>query len=757
MLKNYKIIDSLGVFNEAKQHILDSELIAFDTETTGLNTRKDKVIGYSFSGSEGVGYYLPLYEWKDEELKSIDSLSDENLLLMLLTKKLIMHNASFDCRMIKSNFDIDLVPSLYCDTILLKHAVDEERPFGLKDIAKKIQDKIGLDVEKSANEEQIDMLESIKANGGSVTKDCYELYKADMRKIGIYACADTDLTLRIFNYYSKILKIEGLEKFFYVDETMPLLKEVTIPMESGGIPVDVKALETAKIDIESDIEKLEEQIQKAIQPNLAKFEEWYLNYKFPPRRSGEFAQALARVKNLNLPLTDSGRFSLSKSSLEHLDSKCPYRDFLLGGDYLSDEDVELCQRDMFSNTGEKYMFMLSSKHHLKKLFFEILGEEPISRTKKGNPQVDNLFLTINKDKYEWVGLLLDYNKLCKIRDSYINRFLDKHEEGMFYPSFFQHRTISGRYGGDLMQLSRPYDKKDLDEGKVSEVVYKYTNMIRKFFISGKGFLFCDADYESLEPHVFAHVSGDQKLKDIFIKGHDFYSTIAIDTESLQNVSADKKASNYLGVVNSSRRQNAKPYALGIPYGMEDYALHKKLEIPQEEARRLISNYLNAYPELAKWMDRSNQQCKDYGLVKTEAGRIRHMPTAKKIWYAHGSIILDSLKLWKKYHENPKKYEQMKYLRKQMVNYLNNAKNFQIQSLAASITNRSAIAIAREIKRQGLNAYLCANVHDQLIVRVSEIDVDKVAGFMEFLMCNSYTISIPLKAPVAIGDNFYDTH
>jgi len=545
--KHYVIIETENHMKEARQHILDSEFVAYDTETTGLNVRKNEVIGFSFSGSEGVGYYLPLKYWSENELKDFSHLNKERtreLMLLLITKKLIMHNASFDVRITKSSLGFDLLDALYCDTILLKHAVDEERPFGLKDIAKKIQTQIGLDVGKAANEEQVDMINSIKENGGSVTKDSYELFKADRRKIGIYACADTDLTLRVFNYYSKLVTSEGLDKFFYEDETMPLLKHVTIPMESGGVPLDVEAIKEAKINIEEDILLLEEKIQLGIKPHLKKFESWYLNYKFPPKRSGEFAQGLAKLKNLDLPLTSSGRFSVSQSNLEKLPPS-PCKDYLMGGSFLTDDVVEEVQRWMFEQTGENYMFMLSSKHHLKKLFFETLNEKPISKTKKGNPQVDALFLSTIKDKYDWMPLLMDYNKLCKIRDSYLTRFLDKEEDGMFYPSFFQHRTISGRYGGDLMQLPRP-----LEAGQESEVVVKYTNMIRKFFISGDGYKFVDADYESLEPHVFAHVSGDKGLKDIFLKGHDFYSTIAIDTEGLEGVSADKKADNYLGKVDS---------------------------------------------------------------------------------------------------------------------------------------------------------------------------------------------------------------
>jgi DNA polymerase I-like protein with 3'-5' exonuclease and polymerase domains len=754
MNKNYSIIKTDTEFNEALNHLESVEYVAYDTETTGLNVRKDKVIGLAFTGSEGVGYYLPVYYWNSDELKVYSDNSESwsrSILEVLLDKKLIMHNASFDCRITKSNYNVDLLSALHCDTILLKHTVDEERPFGLKDIAKKIQTQIGLDVEKTANKEQVEMIESIKANGGSVTKDKYELYKADMEKIGIYACADVDLTLRVFSYYSRILEAEKLENFFYKDEVMPLLKHVTIPMEERGVPVDVESLVLAKEEIVNDIEKLEGEIQDKIKPLLPEFEKWYLWLKFPPRRSGSFAQALAEHVKLDLPRTSSGRFSLAESSLEALEPS-PYRDFLLGGDYLDEDLVRQVQLNMFEQADEKHMFNLASKHHLKKLFFEILEEKPISKTDKGNPQVDHLFLQSIKDKYDWMPLLLDYNKLNKLKGSYIDRILEEQEDGVFYPRFNQHRTISGRYGSDIQQLPRP-----MEEGEGSDLVRKHNNKIRKFFISGDGYAFVDADYVSLEPHVFAHVSGDEGLRDIFRSDRDFYSTIAIATESLEGVSADKKADNYLGKVNKPLRQKAKAYALGIPYGLESFKLSKTLDISQDEAQRLIDNYLNAYPKLKAWMDRSNELCITVGKVQSEAGRVRHMSTAKKIWYAHGEDILDSLKLWKKYNDAPKKYASMKYLRRQMKNYLNNAKNFQIQSLAASITNRACIAIARELKRKGIDGYICCQIHDQIVVRVPRERADEWRNIVQFLMENTYKISLKLEAPAEIGYNLYEAH
>jgi DNA polymerase I-like protein with 3'-5' exonuclease and polymerase domains len=69
------------------------------------------------------------------------------------------------------------------------------------------------------------------------------------------------------------------------------------------------------------------------------------------------------------------------------------------------------------------MFNLSSKHHLKKLFFDQLGEEPLSRTELGNPQVDDEFLQSMCAKYNWCNDLHVYNRLNKILGTYVERVL----------------------------------------------------------------------------------------------------------------------------------------------------------------------------------------------------------------------------------------------------------------------------------------------------------------------------------------------
>lgn len=763
------VVENNTQFEEMKNHIIDSELICFDTETTGLNVKKDIVIGFSVSGDRNTGYYLPLYSWNGNSLEVVMDRADGlELLELLKTKKIVCHNASYDIRITKNNLGVDLLPSLHCDTIVLKHTCDEDFPFGLKDIAKKIQKHIGLDVDKEANQEQLDMLESIKSNGGQVTKEKYELYKADMYKIGIYAAKDTLLTYRVYEYYMKKLEDEGLYNFFYKDEVMPLLKEVVINMEDKGIKVDLDMLNEAKKNIQIDIEKLEKTIQEKIASHLSSvFEPWFLAKEFPPKRSGSFAQAVCEYANLSLPLTKSGRYSITEESLEALEPSI-FKYFLLNDGersedtYLPEEEVLNIQRLLWERSRQEgeYMFNLSSKFHLSKLFFDTLKDKPISRTDKGNPQMNETFLNSVKNKYDFVPLLLDYNKLNKIKSAYIDRFLETQMEGTFYPRWMMHRTISGRFGGDLMQLTRPISDEEVKSGKFSKVVQKYTNMVRQFFISGNGYSFVGADYESLEPHVFSHVSGDEKIRDIFRNGHDFYSTIAIGVEDLKEVSADKKSDKYLGKINKPLRQQAKAYSLGIPYGLESFKLSKMLDIDQRDAQEKINNYLSWASDLHNWMKESERKAIFEGKIRTEAGRVRHLQQLKQIYARESSTLFnksgklkDSLQLWKDYNNSPKKYNILKNLRRTYQNLLNNAKNVQIQGLSASIVNRASIKISREFKRKGIDAYICMNIHDELVACCKDKHVEDVKKIMQYVMENNYKLSVDLKAVPETGKRY----
>jgi len=766
--KRYVTVDTMDTLTEMVNHIKKHDIVAFDTETTSLNPRKGKIIGLSVSAEVGVGYYMPTIIFRDGDLHDCyieDTLCHDiakRVLKILATKKLIMHNGSFDSRFVKGFYDIDLVPSLYADTVLLVHTVSEEgagdgvgASFGLKEIAKAIQGELGIDMEKEANEEQIELKASIKNNGGSTTKDNYEIYKADLPILSKYACADTDLTLRIFNHYIKILKEEDLESFFYDEEVMPLYREVTIPMERNGMLLDMALILQSKEEIIADLEKYKKlTIKELIKDPRVK--EWVIEKAlttFPPNHKGGFAQQLVKEYEYDIPKSEkTGKYSLTAATI----ATCPdgpIKNFLKSGNtiYLEEDiAIKISVKMWRERQGGDY-FNIQSKDHLGSIAFTALGFKPLSATDKGKDKFDEDFIQSISGTYEWAKNLRIYNKLLKIKSTYMDRFLDRQEDGMYYFSYKQHGTVSGRYSSDSQQLPRPKE-----EGEDDPIILKYNNNIRAFFISKPNYIFIDDDYSSLEPRVFAHVSGDDNLKKIFSDNLDFYSHIAIQTEKLQGVSANPKDANFLKKVQPSKRQSAKEYSLGIAYGLKSYALSKTLEISLKEADKLVKGYLEGFPDLAKWMKYTEAFVKEHGYVKVQTGRIRHLPKVPYLYKKFGDSILN----WEfqRKLENSLGKEVVTNMARDYKNGINNSFNVGIQGLAASIVNRAAIRINRLFKERGIDGKVVANIHDQLVAEVHEDSVEEAKVIVQDCMENTTKLDgVDLIAVPSLARNMKDGH
>ena len=770
--KKYYTVQDKETLKLLHQHITESEVIAVDTETTGLNPRKDKIVGWSVSGDEGIGFYLPTLVFnfdKDElELQTIDGTSTEtiskNLLKLLKGKKLVFHNASFDVQFIKNYLGVDLLPDVWVDTGLLVHTVYEEgafgygNPFGLKSIAIMNQKELGLDVEKAANEEQVELKESIKKNGGQTTKALYEIYKADLDILSKYASADTDLTLRICNLYLKKLKEEGLEKFFFEEEVMPIYREVTVPMEAQGVDLDMDLLNKIHDEIVIDQKENKEIVMKSLLA-IPEVKEWVVATSmtnYPVSHKGNWAQTLVQRYSLPLPKSEkTGKYSLTQKYIEELDDSS-VKQFLLTGDQSLLEDVEKARLSMSlwkeSNDGD--YINIQSKKHLGEIVFKYMGIKPKvsgANTKSGRDKFDMSMVEELSKTYAWAENLRIYNKLLKIKSTYVDRFRDRNEDGRYYFYFKQNGTVSGRYGSDAQQLPKP-----LEEGEDAPIIMKYVNIVRAFLTAGDGRKVIDADYESLEPHCFASVTGDENLREIFRKGWDFYSTVAIQTENLQGVSADKKADNYLKKLDPIKRNKAKAYSLGIAYGMEAYALKMTLGVDQKEAERLIKGYLDGFPQLAEWRERSREEVKAYGRITNYVGRIRHLPRVKQYYEKFDNRLMD----WRFRKSLEPTYGKDKVIKayRDFRNGLNNCLNFQLQSLAAAVVNRAALVINRKAKELGIDASVQAQVHDQLIINCDKKDVAMFAPIVQEIMETTTQLpGVTLKAPPEISDNWRDGH
>lgn len=740
-----------GNFEQVKRLIEFNENLAFDVETTGTNKRKDTVIGFGISGKDPdksnryVGYYICVYSWdaSSNKLQPADNRAQTiEILELLKSKKLTTWNGAFDISITANSLGINLIDALHCDGMLLAHTVNEnEFDYRLKGFGKRI---FGA----SATDEEEELKAEVLALGGKWTQENKEMFKASPATLAKYCIADCVLTNQLVDHFLPKLAEQGLTEFFFEHETMPLYKHFTIPAENNGIRLDMPLLTTARQEIQQDIDQLEAKILAEINDKLGLFKAWLMAKNYPPSRTGAFAQGFCVVRGLDLPKTKSGAPSLTAKNISALPNGYE-KQVLLQEERMKPEDVQAVQEYLWATDGKPW-FNLQSKHHLKKLFFDTLKEEPLSRTPTGQPQADDEFLEVMAGKYSWANLLRTYNRLQKLKSTYMDRFLDAAEDGRFYPSFQQHRTSTGRLAGDLQQLPRP-----VESPQQSDIVAKYQNLIRAFFIADEGWTFVDDDYESAEPRVFAHVSNEQSLRNIFSAGHDFYSTICIATEALADFSADKKAPNYLGKLAKEKRQSAKVYSLGIPYGLTGYKLQYELNIPLKQAEALVAGYLAGFPNLHAEMKKAHQEVLQNGFVRNEAGRIRHLERAQEIYAQYGSVILDDLELWKKFNDMSGLYARAKQHRRELKNLLNAAFNFKVQGLVANIISRATIAVAKAYKEQGLQAKVIANIHDELIVHCPVHEAEIAGKILQEKMENSWSMTVPMIAKPSFGQNFRD--
>ena len=761
MDKRYVLIDNEEKFQEAISHLEEHKYIAYDTETTGLNVRKEKVIGFSFTGKVKVGYYFCLFYW-DKEVRQLvphpfSSPTKYSLLLdRLKSKFLLMHNASFDIRITANNLKYNFLNSLHADTQLMEHTLNEEGPFALKEVCTIKAKELGLDTQDFANQEQLELKESVLANGGKWINAQKDIYKGDLGIIAKYACADVDLTLRLFLHNEQLLLKEGLHDFFYNQEVMPLQKYVTIRMEHRGVYIALRRLTELYEDITKDIVEYEKEVVDSLysHPAWSVYIESKLN-DIPVSNKGSFAQELCRRANLELPISDSGKFSINKKTIQAL-PETKWKGFLLSNDavWLSSFDIQDIRVALYKKENEtEYLINIQSKTQLADLVFNFMGVEPLTKTAKGSPQFNEDFVeSISKD-HPWAEKLRVYNKLNKIKSSYYDRFLENHENGIYYPTFKQHGTTSGRYSSDFQQLPRP---KDEDSGE-HELVKKYSDAIRELVVPAPGYIFIDDDYESLEPRCFADDAGDEALIRIFIDNLDMYSVVAIMAENIKDASADKKAENFLKKKYPQKRQDAKAYALGIRYGMKAFKLAKSLGIDEDKAEQIIANYFKAFPKLKAKMDKYLKEVKTTGKVTSKFGRVRHLPRAKEIYEKFGDGILDFRNLKKISIKTNTPMEELKLVRKEYNNLLNNALNFPIQSAATSIVNRAAIAMTKQFIQNNIDAWVSLQIHDQLVTTCKEELCEQAKAIVQYAMEETNKLAMPLIAKPEIARNLREGH
>lgn len=223
-------------------------IIALDTETTDIDSKKAQIVGFSFSYEDNKGYYVPIahnYLGVGNQIsKDVAKMS----LIVLNRHKLVFQNFKYDYEIIKNNFDLEL--GLYADTMILSWLLDSS-------------EKVGLDyqIEKHFDYKMIAYKD--------VTKKDENFSNVDINDACNYAAEDALMTLKLFKK-----QLELFEK----DENRELLDEafkyefdfiyVLADMESKGVRIDKEILAHLKESNSKYLNSLTTQIHEIAGENF---------------------------------------------------------------------------------------------------------------------------------------------------------------------------------------------------------------------------------------------------------------------------------------------------------------------------------------------------------------------------------------------------------------------------------------------------------------------------------------------------------
>ena len=248
MPKNYKCILTKQELYHLCTLLKDEELIAVDTETTGVDIWGDDVIvGISLTLPHADYHvYIPIrHTTGDEQLNPEFVFSELAFYLEDASIKKVLHNAKFDMHMLKKE-GINL-KGLYMDTMVAMHLLNENEPsFALKNLATKYGEHFGFEDKSSTYEELFG-------------KCGFENTPLDIGTV--YACKDTHLTYKfsqwINTYFDKMPKLHNL----YFNVELPIT-EICYTMEQNGFAIDLGFADKYAEELREKIKVLEDKISE---------------------------------------------------------------------------------------------------------------------------------------------------------------------------------------------------------------------------------------------------------------------------------------------------------------------------------------------------------------------------------------------------------------------------------------------------------------------------------------------------------------
>ena len=368
---------------------------------------------------------------------------------------------------------------------------------------------------------------------------------------------------------------------------------------------------------------------------------------------------------------------------------------------LVDREMQDLSGQIFRLAGGE--FNIASPKQLAEILFEKLQLPVLKRT--GTTRTASTAVEVLEElaaQHEICRLILDWRGLAKLKGTYIDALptLVNPESGRVHTQISQAVAATGRLSSSDPNLQNIPIRTEIGR------------QIRRAFVAEPDHLLVSADYSQIELRVLAHVSEDETLIAAFERGDDIHDQTAMKVFG-PNSALDPH----------ELRRRAKIVNYALLYGKTAFTLAKDIGVTQEAAQQFIDAYFAGFPRVRAFIDRTLEEARTSGVVKTIFGRRRPVP------------------------ELTSRNFQIRAAAERA------AVNMPIQGTAADILKRAMIDVHHALASEQPRARMILTVHDELLFESPAADAEAVASLVQKTMSNAVALRVPLDVDVGIGETW----
>ncbi len=351
------------------------------------------------------------------------------------------------------------------------------------------------------------------------------------------------------------------------------------------------------------------------------------------------------------------------------------------------------------------VFNIGSPRQLADVLFVRLGLPRGRRTKTGYSTSSDVLSEL-VDSHPIVAEVLRYRELDKLINTYLAPLKDiaDKKSQRIYTRFNQTGTSTGRLSSSEPNLQNLPVRGELGR------------KVRQAIVADEGMVLISADYSQIELRILAHFTDDEGLIAMFKEEKDVHAATAA---AILNIP--------LLAVKEEHRRLAKMVNYGLIYGMGDWGLSSRMDIPVEEARAFMDEYYRRFPGVARWREKATEEAKKNGFVRTIAGRIRPVPGIASSNRQVADVALRA------------------------------ALNAPMQGSAADIMKMAMIRVDEQLARRGFQGGIVLQIHDELLLEVEEKRADEAKEIVRTEMENAWRLKVPLVVEIGVGKNWDKAH